>query len=400
MKIFWFLQSGDDYFSSVATRRSLRKSRQVIWLAILMLVSLVTWAYWAEIDQITRAPGEVIASSKTQVVQSQEGGVLQALMVKEGDRVERGDAVATLERTQAESAFLEALARKAGLSAAISRLKSEVFGSKLKFEPLLEQYPEFVSNQKALFEKRQGAIQQQVSSLKSMLGLIDKELDLNRPLIATGDVSTVDVLRLERQQSDLKSQIASVNNNYLKESQAELNALLEEYAGIEQQVALRKDRLDRLVLVAPVNGIVKNIAITTEGGVIRPGEDVMQIVPVDDALVIEAKIAPSEIAFIQEGMSATIKIDAYDYTVYGDLEGTLTYISADTLREQLANNEAPYYRVQVVATGSRFSGTQGRELEILPGMTATVEVKTGKNTVLSYLTKPLVKTIAESMGER
>jgi len=207
-------------------------------------------------------------------------------------------------------------------------------------------------------------------------------------------------LRLERQLADLKAQETNTKNAFFKDAQEELGKFEEELASVEEVLNQRKDKLDQTVLYAPVNGIVKNISINTEGGVVRPGEEILQIVPVDDVLVVEAKVSPADIAFINRGLPATVKIDAYDYTIYGDLAGTLTYISADTLQEQRESDEEPYYRIQVRTENNRFSGDFGKALEILPGMTASVEVKTGSNTVLHYLTKPLVKTLAESLGER
>lgn len=400
MKIFWFLQAPDDHFSSAATRRELRGPRWVLVLIALTIAAFLGWSHWSKIDQITRAPGAVIASSKTQVVQSQEGGVLESLEVREGDHVKRGDIVARLDQTQAESAFLESQAKKAGLLAGISRLRAEVFGTELSFDPVVYEYPAFIENQKELFSKRQASHREEVSALNSMADLINEELQLNRPLLKTGDVSKADVLRLERQLADMESQITNVRNEYFREAQAELSKFEEELASVEQQLNQRADKLRQTELAAPVNGIVKNIAITTEGGVIRPGEEIMQIVPIDDDLIVEAKVTPSDIAFVQKGLPATVKIDAYDYTIYGDLDGTLTYISADTLQEQAKKDEQPYYRIQVKTEGRRFNGAVNRDLEILPGMTAMVEIKTGSNTVLSYITKPLVKTLSESLGER
>jgi adhesin transport system membrane fusion protein len=233
-----------------------------------------------------------------------------------------------------------------------------------------------------------------------MAGLLKQELALNQPLLASGDVSRTDVLRLQRQLADLQSQITNKRNKYFQDAQAELGKVQEELAGVEQMLAQRKNQLEQTELRAPLRGVVKNVRITTRGGVIRPGEEVMQIVPLEDDLVIEAKVSPADIAFLKRGLDATVKIDAYDYTVYGDLPGTLTYISADTLNEDLKQNELPYYRVQVKAKGRQFSGRPNEVLEIQPGMTATVEIKTGSNTVLQYLAKPVVKTLSESLGER
>ena len=400
MKLFWFLQAGEEEFRSTETRALTRGPRWVLWFTIFALIVFVSWAQWAKIDQITRAPGSVIASSKTQLVQSQEGGILDKLMVSEGDRVNRGDPLVLLEKTQAESVYKETLAKKGALLATVARLRREVFGGEYQFDAMLSDYPQFVENQKELYEKRTGAINEELSALEQMAALVEEELSLNRPLLKTGDVSRTEILRLERQLADLKAQETNTKNAFFKDAQEELGKFEEELASVEEVLNQRKDKLDQTVLYAPVNGIVKNISINTEGGVVRPGEEILQIVPVDDVLVVEAKVSPADIAFINRGLPATVKIDAYDYTIYGDLAGTLTYISADTLQEQRESDEEPYYRIQVRTENNRFSGDFGKALEILPGMTASVEVKTGSNTVLHYLTKPLVKTLAESLGER
>jgi adhesin transport system membrane fusion protein len=231
---------------------------------------------------------------------------------------------------------------------------------------------------------------------------VQKELNMTRPLLKTGDVSATEVLRLERQIADTQSQITNRKNKYFQDTQAELSKALEDLAGVQQIMAQRKDQLTQTELRAPLHGIVKNVRVTTRGGVIRPGEEVMQIVPLEEDLVIEAKVSPADIAFIKTGMKATVKIDAYDYTIYGDLSGTLSYISADTLSENLnvQQGEQPYYRVQVKTDGRKFSGRPDQKLDIQPGMTSMVEIKTGSNTVLKYLSKPVIKTLNQSLGER
>jgi len=230
--------------------------------------------------------------------------------------------------------------------------------------------------------------------------LAQKELSMTEPLLKSGDVSLTDVLRLQRQVAELKSQITNRRNKYFQDAQAELSKAQEDLAGVQQNMAQRKSQVDLTELRAPVKGVVKNVRITTQGGVVRPGEEVMQIVPLEDDLVIQARVAPSDIAFIKVGQTATVKIDAYDYTIYGDLAGKLTYISADTLSEDLRQGEQPYYRVMVRTDGRRFSARPDETLDIQAGMTATIEVKTGQRTVLQYLLKPVVKTLSQSLGER
>jgi adhesin transport system membrane fusion protein len=400
MNIFWFLRSNQQRKIDDHSTASLAGSRMILWMTFFSLAVFVAWAYFAELDQVTRAPGSVIASSRTQVIQSQDGGTLEELLVKEGDQVRAGQILARIERTRAESAYLEMRAKAAGLAASAARLRAEVFGGQPKFTKDVDAYPEFRANQMDLFKKRRAALDEELSAIKKMQALVQQELEMNLPLVSSGDVSRTEVLRLQRQVADMQSQITNKRNKYFQDSQAELNKAEEDLAGVKQTLAQRKDQLDQTYLRAPVKGIVKNVRITTQGGVIRPGDEVMNIVPIEDDLLIEAKIAPKDIAFLKLGLDATVKIDAYDYSVYGDLPGKLIFISADTLSENLKQNEEPYYRVHVRTSGRQFSNHKTTDLEILPGMTATLEIKTGRKSVFNYMTKPIVKTLSESLGER
>lgn len=378
----------------------LRRSRLILWVSCLALATFVAWASVARLDQITRAPGAVIASSRTQLIQSQEGGTLEALLVEEGDTVQAGQVLARIEPTRAESAYLETRARAAGLAATSARVQAELFGGPPRFSALTRDYPVFEAQQRALLGQRRAALQDDLAALQRTQALVQQELDLNLPLVAMGDVSQTEVLRLQRQVADLQAQITNKRNKYLQDLQAELGKTQEDLAGVEQLLAQRKRQLEQTELRTPVRGIVKNVRITTQGGVIRAGEEVMQIVPLEDDLLIEAKVTPTDIAFLKVGLEANVKIDAYDYTVYGALPGQLTFISADTLNEDLRQGEQPYYRVRVRTSGRELSNHPHARIEIQPGMTATVEIKTGSRTVWQYLTRPIVKTLGESMGER
>jgi adhesin transport system membrane fusion protein len=397
MKIFWFLHSNTGKTPVV---EDLRSSRLILGVTFVSFAAFFGWAYFAKLDEITRAPGTVVSSSRTQVIQSQDGGTLEALLVKEGDTVEAGQTLARLQRTRAQATFLETRAKAAGLSATSARLRAEVFGGQPLFPPEIANYPDFRANQLALFKKRKEALSEELTAIADMTSLVSEELNMNLPLVKSGDVSRTEVLRLQRQVADLKSQGANKRNKYFQDAQAELNKVEEEHAGTLQLMAQRKNLLDQTELVSPMRGVVKNVRITTQGGVIRAGEEVMQIVPLEDDLLIEAKISPSDIAFLGLGLNASVKIDAYDSTIYGDLPGKLIFISADTLSENLQQNEKPYYRARVRTTGRQFSGRPNAHIDILPGMTATIEIKTGRKTVLQYLTKPIVKTLGESLGER
>jgi adhesin transport system membrane fusion protein len=377
-----------------------RRPWLTLWISAGILLIFFVWAAFSEIEQVTRAQGQVISSSRSQIIQSPDGGVLEQMLVKEGDKVSRGQLLARLDPTKMESLYLETRAKSAALQAALARLNAEVFGGEAKFPAMLKDYPQFRDNQLQLLRKRRAAINEEIHSLEEILILAKRELDMTQPLLKQGDVSMAEVLKLQRQVTDVQAQLTNRKNKYLQDTQAELSKVEEDLASTQQLLAQRKDQLDHIEVKAPVNGVVKNVRITTVGGVVKPGEEVMQIVPLEDNLVVEAKVKPADIGFLKPGLPANVKIDAYDYTIYGTLAGKLTYISADTLTEDLKQGEQAYYRVQVETQGKRFSARPTENLEIQPGMTTTVEIKTGSNTILRYLLKPVIKTVNESLGER
>ncbi len=374
--------------------------RMGVWGSILVVGLFMTWAYYAEIDQITRAQGQIIPSSRTQIIQAPDGGVIEKLLVREGAEVDRGELLVRFDRTKAEASYREAEFKVAGLSATVARLRSEVFGGEPIFKPETLLFPEFRQNQTDLLRKRRESLESEIRAIERMKVLAQRELDMTKPLLKTGDVSMAEVLRLERLVAEQEGQITNRTNKYQQDSQSELNKMEEDLAGAKESLIQRKNLLDNTELRAPVNGTVKNVRVTTRGGVLRPGDELMQIVPVDDALIVEAKVKPSDVAFLKPDQDVVIKIDAYDYTIYGSLEGKLTYISADTLNEDVKQGEQAYYRVQVKTESPRFNRRPNDNLQLQPGMTATIEIKTGGNTVLKYLLKPVIKTLNESLGER
>ena len=400
VRLFWLLDSPRVRAEPGGVLHDTVRVRGAVWLLGSALGLFTVWSYWAEIDQLTRAPGTVIASSKTKTVQSSEPGIVQSILVTEGSRVSAGQPVLVLERTRSQSAFDEIEAELASLLAARARLAAEVGDGEPSFPRLLDKFPEFVSNQRSLAQRRRIALDDELRAISDSLSSVRGELTILRPLARQGDVSGSEILRLERQQTELEGRYRNTENKFYKDAATELERVASDVATLEQQLNQRQERLDRTTVMAPVNGIVKNLSINTAGAVVGAGETLMEILPIDDRLVVEAKIAPSEIAFVRAGMDAVVKIDAYDYTIFGDLAGTLTYLSADTLIDAADPGAVPYYRAQVTTAGTRFSKQDRPGLEILPGMTATVEIKTGKSTVFSYLTKPLVKTVSESFTDR
>ena len=401
MNLFWFVRSsGASTSDGSVLDTELKQPRLVLFFTAIAFFSFLLWAYFSEIDQVARAPGVVIPSSKIQIIQSKDGGVLLALPVGAGDRVEKGQIIAQFDVTDAEADYREAKARAAGLEARMVRLRAEIYGRLPDFSSLSREFPQFIESQEALYLKRTAAQKDEIASLERILALVEEEIAMNEPMEKQGDVSKTELLRLQRQEAELVSQIINTRNEYFEDAQAEYNELEGELEGITQVLVQRRRQLRQQTLTAPVAGVVKNVRVTTEGGVIRPGEDVMEIVPIEDDLVIEAKVSPADIGFIALGQDAAVKIDAFDYTIYGDLAGTLFYISADTLEENTRQGDLPFYRVHVRTDGKRFSAVPNKDLQILSGMTATVEIRTGKNTILNYLLKPIAKTLVESMGER
>jgi adhesin transport system membrane fusion protein len=381
------------------TKPNIGRARLTIWIALFGIITLLAWAYFAKIDQVTRAKATVIASARTQEIQASEGGVLTELAVVEGEEIKKGQLLVVLEEERAQAAFANSASKSAALKAKLARLNAEIFEKPLVFPEDVKSYPEYIQNQTALYNRRRQAINEDVSSLEKMLVLANKELSMNEPLLAYGDVSQADVIKLRRQVADIEAQINNKRNKYFEEAQAEMTKAQEELDTELEQLRDRAQVLQEKRLMAPTEGKVKNINITTIGGVVKPGEVIMEILPTSSDLIVEAKVSPGDIAYVKEGQEATVKLDAYDYSIFGAMNGNVTYISPDTLIEKTPKGDEPYYRVQVVITGAEFAG-RGDEIVIKPGMTASVDIKAMERTVLSYLTKPITKTLSEGMGER
>lgn len=384
------------------------RARWVLRIFALGLVLLVTWAAFGKIDQVTRAPAVLVAADRTQLVQSPDGGVLTELHVKEGQIVKAGELLATLQKERAEAAVSDSRAKVAALRITLARLNAEIYGKPLQFDADLQQYTEYIRNQTDLFNKRQIAFKEDIRALENILVLAEAELRINRQLLGTGDVSRAEVLRLERSVAELKAQITGKRNKYFQDAQTEMTKAQEDLSTQSEQLKDRTQILEHAELVAPMDAVVNSIKITTLGGVVKPGETVLELSPISNDLIAEAKIPPADMAFIAMGQTASIKVDAYDSYIYGGLRGQVEYISAEALSADKVspgvpvgpNNPATYYIVRVRITGTEFQGNKAREITTRPGLTATVEIKALERSVLSYLTKPLTKTFQQSLGER
>ncbi|WP_434354075.1 HlyD family efflux transporter periplasmic adaptor subunit [Psychrobacter sp. HD31] len=381
------------------TKPKVGKSRVSIWIALIGIVVLLIWASFAKIDQVTRAKANVIASARTQQIQAVEGGVLKELLVAEGDDVKSEQMLVILEEERAQASVANSATKVAALEARLARLNAEIFNSPLVFPASVQQYPEYVTNQKQLYNRRREAINQDVASLEKMLVLAREELKMNEPLLENGDISQVDVIKLRRQVADIEAEITNKRNKYFEEAQAEKTSAEEELQAEREKFRDVSQVLEEKKLFAPTDGKVNNIHITTIGGVVKPGEVIMEILPTSSDLIVEAKVSPVDIANVTERQEATVKLDAYDYSIFGSMKGEVVYISPDTLMEQTPKGEQPYYRVQIRILGAEFAD-KSDEIVIKPGMTASVDIKARERTVLSYLTKPITKTLAEGLGEK
>lgn len=377
-----------------------RRSSMVINLTAIALAGLLLWAGFAEIDQVSRATGQVIPAGRVQVIQSADGGVIGEILVREGDRVRRGQKLVVLDPVRIQAAVEESRAKVASYRTIKSRVEAELFNRPLVFTDDVQAFPEFVTNQRQLYSRRRTAQAEDIGTLRNMQAIARRELEMNMPLLEFGDVSRSEIMRLQRSVADIEGQIANRQNKYLQDLQAEYSRTEEELVVAEQTLKQRLAALDAAILFAPTDGVVKNVRFTTIGAVLRPGDEVLQIVPTGDKLIIEAKVSPVDIAYLRVGQDASVKFDAYDSSIYGSANGRVTYISPDTLTEQKPTGEQIFYRVNVTADARSLRPRAGEKVEIQPGMTATVEIKTGKNTVLRYLLKPISKTLSDSMGER
>ncbi len=377
-----------------------QRSSMVINVTAVALIGLLIWAGWAEIDQVSRAMGQVIPAGRVQVIQSADGGVIGEILVREGDRVRRGQKLVVLDPVRIQAVVEESRAKVASYRTVKSRIEAELFNRPLAFTDDVQAFPEFVANQRQLYSRRRTAQAEDIGTLRNMQAIARRELEMNMPLLEFGDVSRSEIMRLQRSVADIEGQIANRQNKYLQDLQAEYSRTEEELVVAEQTLKQRQAALDAAILFAPTDGVVKNVRFTTIGAVLRPGDEVLQIVPTGDKLIIEAKVSPVDIAYLRVGQNASVKFDAYDSSIYGSANGRVTYISPDTLTEQKPSGEQIFYRVNVAADARSLRPRVGERIEIQPGMTATVEIKTGKNTVLGYLLKPISKTFGDSMGER
>ena len=411
----------------------------ILWVAAVFVVVAIIWANFAKLDEVSRADGRVIPSSQIQIIQNLEGGILSQVLIKPGDQVQAGQTLLLLDDTRFASSFREGKLTSNALVARIARLEAELSGETftkiegfpLEHERLLEdeillhnsRMSEQISalsilrQQRTQYEQRLAELEAAENKLNKNAGLAQQELELTAPLVESGAVSQVELLRLQAAVNESLGQLeetrlaipgaeAAVNEadqkigerqqQFISAAQAELNDARTELNRMDISNLTLEDRVNRTAVKSPVDGTVNQILVNTEGAVIQPGMSLVEIVPSNDTLLIEARIRPADIAFIHPGQKATVKLTAYDFAIYGGLESVLELISADSITDERGEH---FFKIQVRTTKNHL-GSEDNPLPIIPGMVATVEIMTGQKTVMDYILKPLKRAKAAALSER
>ena len=371
--------------------------RLTLWVAMVGLVVMTTWAGMTEIDQVKQAQGQVIASDRTQVIQAVDGGVLREMFVQEGQEVQEGQLLASFEKTRVKAALDDTQGKVMALRITLARLRAEVYGTKLTFTKEMRAYPALIENQTNLYNRRKTAFTEDIQALRKVRSVLLEESAMIKKLESTGDVSQADVLRSRRQIADIEAQITTRHNKFFQDAQADMTKAQEDLNAQTEALNDRTQLLEQTDLNAPSRGLVKNIRVTTLGGVVRAGDTVMELLPTQSGLVLEAKVYPADIAFVTVGQVANVKLDAFDTTIYGGFKGEVVYVSPDTLIEETQRGPQPYYRVHVKIGEKDFDSEKARRMEVRPGMTAHVDLVVGQRSILSYLVNPVTRVLGQAL---
>ncbi len=394
--------SDEDLFFVQECRALLTRQRAgwtglLAWVSLFFVAALLAWASWAELEEVTRGVGKVVSSSSVQMIQSLEGGILDELSVKEGDEVEKGQKLLRIQDTIFEASYQENLARRDVLRARLARLHTEAQGlSRIEFSPGVRE--DLAVLESTLFEKRHRDLEVSRTSLQKRLQLAREEEKLLAGAESSGAVSPVELIRIRKEIAELEGNLDILLSTHEREAMEQYD---EDHAELEfllQALKKDKDRLDRTVMNSPVRGTVNKIYIDTEGRIVGSGMDIMEIVPLGDTLLIEANVKPSDIAFMRPGQKARVRFTAYDFSVYGGLDGKLEQIGADTVQDE---NGESFYQIKVRTEKSSLGKDRhGQEMTIIPGMVAEVDIMTGKKSILSYMLKPLTRAKERALREK
>ena len=441
---FW---EDSDFMPEVygATKRGAHRFAHILLMVIVgFFVIFYLWARQAELEEVTRGEGQVIPSGQVQVVQNLEGGIVAALNVHEGQLVDKGQVLLKIDNVVAASDLKESRARWLALSGLTARLEAETTGKdEINFpKDVTTDAPEIAKREQELFLSRKAGLDAELDILRrqedqrrqelvELEGRLDKlqgsyqlanqELDMTAPMVEKGVAPQVELLRLKRQVNDLKGDVEATQlaipraksalaeagrrvservQRFRSDTLKELNDARANLSVINANVSAQQDKVTRTDVRSPVKGTIKQLLVNTIGGVIRPGQDLVEIVPVEDTLLIEARIRPSDVAFLRPGLDATVKVTAYDYSIYGGLPATLEEISADTITDDTPGKQSEkFYKIKL-RTKRNYLGTEEHPLPIISGMTAQADILTGKKTVLDYLLKPILKARQRAKRER
>lgn len=379
--------------TSMETMKGPSRSSHLLFLCvILFFVIAFVWAKYAVLDEVTTGEGKVIPSTEIQVIQHLEGGIIEKIFVHEGGVVKVGQPLMQIEDTRFSANYKELTRKINNLEIDVLRLNAEIKNKSFVV-------PEHISkNNLELVQAKMSLYNTKVSEIKELkqgLSLIDRELKLTKPLLKNGAVSEVEILRIERLANEIKSKILAFNSKTI----SELNAAKTELNVLKETLLSKQDILKRTTVRSPIKGIIKQIKINTIGGVIKPGMDILEIIPIDDTLLIEAKIRPSDIGFIHPNQKVMVKISAYDFAIYGGIDGKVEKISADTIEDEKSKKQESFYLIRV-RTKKNYIGSEKKPLYIIPGMMASVDILTGEKTVLDYILKPIMKARNRALRER
>lgn len=384
------------FLSDLRSAALVEPTPHVVWALYLMVatvVAAIAWASLSRVDEVTKADARVVPDGREQVIASLEGGILRELYVREGMQVDEGQELAQIDPTRFQAQQNEGQAKHLAMKATLARLVAEANGRPLQFPPEVAANASVIDSETEAYNARRRSLMEAVDANRRSTELLLREQRVAESMAAKGLMSDVEVMRLRRQVNDLQLQTQERINRFRQEASTELVRVQTEMAQIEEQIAGRADVLRRTVLTSPVRGLVKNIRTATLGGVINPGAPIMEIVPIGPRILIEARIKPSDIGFVRVGQSAEVKLSAYDFSVYGGLKGKIEYISPDALGDpdRPAASDATYYRALLRAERSNLRA-RGKPLSVMPGMTGSIEVRTGERSVLSYLLRPMLKS--------
>jgi adhesin transport system membrane fusion protein len=442
-KLFYRMEAEDvDLTTDIRTSilaQSPKGGRAILYVVIVLFALFLVWAYFSEIEQVTRGDGKVIPSTQIQIVQNLEGGILSEIMVYVGELVKKDQLLLRIDETRFSSSFKQNRVKYLSYKAKAARLVAEANGTDYEVpQEVIDEKPEIGKREKELFESRKREFDSSMQILREQISqrrhehreltskleeltrtyaLLKKELELTRPLVAQGAVSEVEVLHLERQGSTMQGEIETINQSipkaksklqeaqlelrehqlaFFNKAKSELNDVLAELEEVSASAIAIEDRLRRTNVRSPVTGTINRLLVNTVGGVIQPGMDLVEIVPLEDTLVIEANIKPADIAFLRPKQEAKVKFTAYDFTIYGGLEAKLEHISADSITDEQGNS---FYSVRL-RTNKNYLGPESNPLPIIPGMVASVDILTGKKTILSYLLKPVLRAKYMALREQ